>query len=124
MFHPPRMSCTAAPSSACHRTVFPAFTPGGGVGIYGEGDSGDGGTELARVVLYDPELDIAVLSVDTGDAPILQFDESVDADRLRGYNLHRIMSGAANRFGRRRNRRASSNTALTTTGSQTRAFQL
>ena len=39
----------------------------------------DGGTELARVVLYDPELDIAVLSVDTGDAPTLQFDESVAA---------------------------------------------
>ncbi|MDZ5622622.1 MarP family serine protease [Nocardioides bizhenqiangii] len=36
----------------------------------------DGGTELARVVLYDSELDIAVLSVDTGGAPILQFDES------------------------------------------------
>jgi len=40
----------------------------------------DGGTELARVVLYDPELDIAVLSVDTGDAPILQFDESAEPD--------------------------------------------
>jgi len=36
----------------------------------------DGGTELARVVLYDPELDIAVLAVDTGDAPVLQLDES------------------------------------------------
>jgi S1-C subfamily serine protease len=39
-----------------------------------------GGTELARVVLYDPELDIAVLSVDTGDAPILHFDDSLEAD--------------------------------------------
>ena len=40
----------------------------------------DGGTELARVVLYDPELDIAVLSVDTGNAPILQFDEGDEAE--------------------------------------------
>jgi S1-C subfamily serine protease len=40
----------------------------------------DGSTELARVVLYDPELDIAVLSVDTGDAPTLQFDKSVESD--------------------------------------------
>jgi len=40
----------------------------------------DGGTELARVVLYDPDLDVAVLSVDTGDAPILQFDDSVGPD--------------------------------------------
>ncbi len=34
----------------------------------------DDGTELARVVLYDPDLDVAVLSVDTGDAPVLSFD--------------------------------------------------
>ncbi|KAA1419592.1 MarP family serine protease [Nocardioides humilatus] len=40
----------------------------------------DGHTELARVVLYDPELDVAVLAVDTGDAPILQFDDSVGSD--------------------------------------------
>jgi S1-C subfamily serine protease len=40
----------------------------------------NGGTELARVVLYDPELDIAVLRVDTGDAPVLQFDDSLQAD--------------------------------------------
>ncbi|KAA1428274.1 MarP family serine protease [Nocardioides antri] len=40
----------------------------------------DGGTELARVVLYDPDLDVAVLSVDTGNAPILQFDESLGAE--------------------------------------------
>ncbi len=40
----------------------------------------DGGTELARVVLYDAELDIAVLSVDTGDAPSLQFDKSLESD--------------------------------------------
>jgi len=40
----------------------------------------DGGTELARVVLYDPELDIAVLSVDTGDAPSIQPDYSVGPD--------------------------------------------
>ncbi|MEZ0577755.1 MarP family serine protease [Nocardioides sp. MH1] len=39
-----------------------------------------GHTELARVVLYDPELDIAVLSVDTGDAPVLRFDDSLEAD--------------------------------------------
>lgn len=48
----------------------------------------DGGTELARVVVYDPDLDIAVLSVETGDAPILQFDESVgpeDAVAIVGY---------------------------------------
>ena len=40
----------------------------------------NGGTELARVVLYDPDLDVAVLAVDTGGAPILQFDESVGPD--------------------------------------------
>ncbi len=40
----------------------------------------DGGTELARVVLYDPELDIAVLSVETGDAPTLQFDEGAESE--------------------------------------------
>jgi S1-C subfamily serine protease len=40
----------------------------------------DGGTELARVVLYDPELDIAVLSVDTHDVPSLQFDDSLEAE--------------------------------------------
>lgn len=34
----------------------------------------DGGTELARVVVYDPELDLAVLDVDTGSAPVLDFD--------------------------------------------------
>lgn len=39
-----------------------------------------GDTELARVVLYDPDLDVAVLAVDTGDAPILQFDESVQPE--------------------------------------------
>ncbi len=33
----------------------------------------DGGTELARVVLYDPELDIAVLSVDTKEVPSIPF---------------------------------------------------
>ncbi|WP_246383350.1 MarP family serine protease [Nocardioides stalactiti] len=44
-----------------------------------EVEVGDG-TELARVVLYDPELDVAVLAVDTGDAPILQFDEDLEAE--------------------------------------------
>lgn len=39
-----------------------------------------GGTELARVVLYDRELDIAVLALDTGDAPVLKFDESAGAE--------------------------------------------
>lgn len=39
-----------------------------------------GGTELARVVLYDPELDIAVLAVDTGSAPVLAFDTTVKAE--------------------------------------------
>ena len=34
----------------------------------------NGGTELARVVHYDPDLDIAVLTVDTSDAPPLAFD--------------------------------------------------
>ncbi|WP_435770459.1 MarP family serine protease [Nocardioides sp. SYSU DS0651] len=33
-----------------------------------------GDTELARVVLYDRELDIAVLAVDTRDVPVLDFD--------------------------------------------------
>ncbi len=36
---------------------------------------GGGGTELARVVLYDRELDIAVLALDTGDVPVLRFDQ-------------------------------------------------
>lgn len=39
-----------------------------------------GGTELARVVLYDRELDIAVLAVDTGDVPILGFDRDAAAE--------------------------------------------
>ncbi|HWJ11239.1 MAG TPA: MarP family serine protease [Nocardioides sp.] len=39
-----------------------------------------GGTELARVVLYDRELDIAVLALDTGDAPVLAFDEDTGAE--------------------------------------------
>lgn len=39
-----------------------------------------GGTELARVVLYDRELDIAVLAVDTGDAPVLEFDQDTEAE--------------------------------------------
>lgn len=39
-----------------------------------------GGTELARVVLYDRELDVAVLAVDTGDAPVLKFDERTGAE--------------------------------------------
>jgi len=34
----------------------------------------DGDTEVARVVDYDPELDLAVLAVDTGDIPALDFD--------------------------------------------------
>lgn len=34
----------------------------------------DGGTELARVVHYDPDLDVAVLQLDTGSAPVLDFD--------------------------------------------------
>ncbi len=34
----------------------------------------DDTTELARVVLYDAELDVAVLAVDTGSAPVLDFD--------------------------------------------------
>ncbi|HVK29662.1 MAG TPA: MarP family serine protease [Nocardioides sp.] len=38
------------------------------------------GTEVARVVLYDRELDIAVLAVDTGDAPVLSFDEDTEAE--------------------------------------------
>jgi S1-C subfamily serine protease len=44
-----------------------------------EVEVGDG-TELARVVLYDPDLDIAVLSVDTRDAPTLQLDDSLEAE--------------------------------------------
>ena len=40
----------------------------------------DGGTELARVVLYDRELDIAVLALDTGDVPALRFDRDVAAE--------------------------------------------
>jgi S1-C subfamily serine protease len=40
----------------------------------------DGGTELARVVLYNPKLDVAVLALDTGDAPVLGFDQGVGAD--------------------------------------------
>lgn len=39
-----------------------------------------GGTELARVVLYDRELDIAVLALDTGDTPTLRFDDSTQAE--------------------------------------------
>ncbi|MCX6398548.1 MAG: MarP family serine protease [Propionibacteriales bacterium] len=39
-----------------------------------------GGTELARVVLYDKELDIAVLAVDTGSADVLEFDTDVQAE--------------------------------------------
>ena len=42
----------------------------------------DGDTELARVVLYDRQLDIAVLAVDTRDAPVLDFD--VEAGRPVG----------------------------------------
>lgn len=38
------------------------------------------GTELARVVLYDRELDIAVLALDTGDVPVLEFDRSTEAE--------------------------------------------
>jgi S1-C subfamily serine protease len=34
----------------------------------------DGETEVARVVDYDPKLDLAVLAVDTGDIPALDFD--------------------------------------------------
>ncbi|KRB80334.1 peptidase S1 [Nocardioides sp. Root190] len=39
-----------------------------------------GGTELARVVLYDRELDIAVLALDTGDVPVLAFDKESGAE--------------------------------------------
>ncbi len=39
-----------------------------------------GGTELARVVLYDADLDIAVLALDTSDAPVLPFDTEVEAE--------------------------------------------
>lgn len=39
----------------------------------------DGGTELARVVLYDPRLDVAVLALDTGDTRALRFDTSTGA---------------------------------------------
>ncbi len=38
------------------------------------------GTELGRVVLYDRELDIAVLAVDTGDVPVLEFDQTTEAE--------------------------------------------
>lgn len=38
------------------------------------------GTEPARVVLYDRELDVAVLALDTGDAPVLQFDQGTEAE--------------------------------------------
>lgn len=37
-------------------------------------------TELARVVLYDPDLDLAVLSVDTGDAPVLDLHAAQPED--------------------------------------------
>ncbi|WP_182378992.1 MarP family serine protease [Nocardioides sp. WS12] len=40
----------------------------------------NGGTELARVVLYDKELDIAVLAVDTGNANVLDFDTTSVAE--------------------------------------------
>lgn len=40
----------------------------------------NGGTELARVVLYDKELDIAVLAVDTGGAKTLGFDNTSVAE--------------------------------------------
>ena len=39
-----------------------------------------GGTELARVVLYDRELDVAILALDTGDVPSLRFDREVDSE--------------------------------------------
>ncbi|HWJ67066.1 MAG TPA: MarP family serine protease [Nocardioides sp.] len=39
-----------------------------------------GGTELARVVLYDRKLDVAVLALDTGDAPVLEFDRGLAAE--------------------------------------------
>ncbi|KRC54038.1 MULTISPECIES: MarP family serine protease [unclassified Nocardioides] len=39
-----------------------------------------GGTELARVVYYDRKLDIAVLALDTGDAPVLAFDQTTEAE--------------------------------------------
>lgn len=39
-----------------------------------------GGTELARVVLYDRELDIAVLALETDDAPVLKLDTTVGAE--------------------------------------------
>lgn len=48
----------------------------------------DGGTELARVVLYDKDLDIAVLAVDTGDAKVLDFEldaQAEDAVAIVGY---------------------------------------
>jgi S1-C subfamily serine protease len=38
------------------------------------------GTELARVVLYDPDLDIAVLAVDTGGVKPIEPDTSVGAE--------------------------------------------
>jgi len=39
-----------------------------------------GGTELARVVLYDRELDLAVLALETDDVPVLEFDPGVGAE--------------------------------------------
>ncbi|TNM36221.1 MarP family serine protease [Nocardioides albidus] len=39
-----------------------------------------GGTELARVVLYDRDLDVAVLALETDDAPVLELDTKVDAE--------------------------------------------
>ena len=38
-----------------------------------------GSTVVASVVLYDPELDVAVLALDDGGAPVLAFDRSVRA---------------------------------------------
>lgn len=51
----------------------------------------DGDTELGRVVHYNPDLDIAVLAVDTHDAPVLSFTpdaepaESEDPVAIVGY---------------------------------------
>ncbi len=39
-----------------------------------------GGTELARVVVYNPELDVAILSLDTQSAKPLAFDTTVGAE--------------------------------------------
>ena len=38
-----------------------------------------GGSEMGRVVLYDRKLDIAILAVDTGSAPVLRFDSEAGA---------------------------------------------